>query len=203
MKNSKGENKRDQILALIRESWERRGMSPSVREITKSLGYRSPNAVQFHLRQLEESGLIARTSKQSRSIRLTQMPYGLQSAPLPLAGQVAAGALTEAIEHSEVVDLGGMFPAPQHFLLRVKGDSMIDAHICDGDLVVVKTQSRAPRGSIVVVRTDQDEATLKYWYPEKNRIRLQPANSQLQAIYVDSATVVGVVVGVVRQFPSR
>lgn len=203
MKNIKGENKRSQILTLIRESWERRGISPSVREITEALGYRSPNAVQFHLRQLEELGLIVRTSKQSRSIRLAQMPYGLQPSPLQLAGQVAAGALTEAVEQSETVDLGGLFPSPKHFLLRVQGDSMIDAHICDGDLVVVKSQSRAARGSIVVVRTEQDEATLKYWFPEKKRIRLQPANARLKPIYVDSATVLGVVVGVIRQFAAR
>jgi repressor LexA len=202
MTNERGRQRREKILSLIRAHWERHGLSPTVRELADALGYRSPHAIQFHLQQLEQEGLIERSSGQSRSIRLVSASYGMQAPPLPLAGTVAAGGLTEAVENQETVDLTGLFPAAQHFLLRVQGDSMVEAHICDGDLVVVKSQPRAKRGDIVVVRTDQDEATLKYWYPEKKRIRLQPANSQMKAIYVNSATIVGIVVGVIRSLKS-
>lgn len=198
MANQQGESRRQRILQLIRENWEKHGVSPTVRELADRLGYRSPHAIQFHLRQLAAQGLITRDQRRSRTIRLTDAPYGLQPPPLPLAGQVAAGNLTEAVENSDAVDLTSLFPAANHFLLQVRGDSMIEAHICDGDLVVVRKQTHARRGNIVVVRTDDHEATLKYWYPEKKRIRLQPANSRLQPIYVDSATVTGVVVGVIR-----
>ena len=112
--------------------------------------------------------------------------------------RVAAGGLMEAIEQEEAIDLGELWDGRGSFVLEVTGDSMIDAHIMDGDYVVVRQQSTADPGDIVVARTDEGEATLKYWFPEKNRIRLQPANKRLKPILVRDAQVIGVVVGVVR-----
>jgi repressor LexA len=118
---------------------------------------------------------------------------------LPLVGRVAAGVLHEAVEQRERIDFGAMFARRNQFVLEVRGDSMIDAQIVDGDYVVVKKQKVAQAGQMVVARTDEGEATLKYWFPEKQRIRLQPANAAMAPIYVRNAEVLGVVVGVVRK----
>jgi repressor LexA len=118
---------------------------------------------------------------------------------LPLAGRVAAGVLHEAIEQQERIDFGEMFAKRNQFVLEVHGDSMIDAQIADGDYVVIKKQKVAAPGQMVVARTADGEATLKYWFPEKQRIRLQPANAAMAPLYVREAEVLGIVVGVVRK----
>ncbi|MEC7565703.1 MAG: S24 family peptidase, partial [Planctomycetota bacterium] len=102
-------------------------------------------------------------------------------------------------EQDERVDFDGMFSSHDQFVLEVRGDSMIEAHIADGDYVVIKRQPHANSGEMVVAQTDEGEATLKYWYPEKNRVRLQPANAAMDPIYLSNVRVLGVVVGVVRQ----
>jgi repressor LexA len=117
---------------------------------------------------------------------------------MPLAGVVAAGLTTLAFEQGERIDFGQMFSKKSMFALKVKGDSMIDAHIEDGDYVVIKKQRTAHPGQMVIAQTPEGEATLKYWHPEANRIRLQPANSSMSPIYVKEASVLGVVVGVIR-----
>jgi repressor LexA len=114
-------------------------------------------------------------------------------------GTVAAGMTTLAFEQADRLDVGQMFSKKNMFALQVRGDSMIEAQISDGDYVIVKKQRTALPGQIVVAQTPEGEATLKYWFPEGNRIRLQPANSTMAPIYVREASVVGVVVGVVRQ----
>ncbi len=103
------------------------------------------------------------------------------------------------MEQTESIDLGEMLVREDRFALEVTGDSMIDALIADGDYVIVQKQSYAYPGQIVVAQTDEHEATLKFWFPENNRIRLQPANRAMQPIYVDNAQVKGVVIGVVRR----
>ncbi len=127
----------------------------------------------------------------------TENPDG--SGGLPLAGQIAAGVLHEAVEQDERIDFGEMFQADDLFVLKVKGDSMIEDQIADGDYVVIRKQNTAQRGQTVVALTDENEATLKRWYPEGKRIRLEPANSSMEPIYVTNASVLGVVVGVVRK----
>ena len=117
---------------------------------------------------------------------------------LPMAGMVAAGPTTLAFEQNDRVDFSEMFFKDDRFILRVSGDSMIDAHIADGDYVVIQKQSDAEPGQMVVAQTSDGEATLKYWYPESDRIRLQPANSMMEPIYVKDAKVIGIAVGVVR-----
>ncbi len=117
---------------------------------------------------------------------------------VPLRGRVAAGVLHEAVEQNERVDFEAMFAKKNYFVLHVNGDSMIDAQIADGDYVVIKKAREASAGQIVVAETDDGQATLKRWYPESNRIRLEPANSSMKAMYVKNAKVLGVLVGVVR-----
>jgi repressor LexA len=152
-----------------------------------------------HLKALERKGMITRERHMSRAIQLATEP--VHDRGLPLAGRIAAGVLHEAVEQNEVVDFSGMFDSKKRdlFVLQVHGDSMIDDHIADGDYVVIHRQRKARRGQIVVALTDENEATLKRWFPEKNRIRLEPANAQMKPIYVRNARIAGVVVGVVRK----
>ena len=185
------------VYEFIRDKIVNRGYGPTVREIGEEFGISSPNGVMCHLKALEKKGLIKRSPNKSRAIELTRTasrePLGL-----PLAGVVAAGQTTLAFEQDERIDFGTFFRGSSMFVLQVNGDSMIEAQIASGDYVVVKKQETAQMGQMVVARTDDGEATLKYWYPEQGRIRLQPANSSMKPIYVENATVVGVVVGVVR-----
>ena len=152
-----------------------------------------------HLKALEKKGLITREPNMSRAIQLAAEPIDDHS--LPLAGQIAAGVLHEAVEQNERVDFETLFdPADKNlFVLEVNGESMIEDQIADGDYVVVRRQRTARKGQIVVAITDEGEATLKRWFPEKNRIRLEPANSTMKPIFVRDAKVLGVVVGVVRK----
>ena len=138
-----------------------------------------------------------RSPNKSRAIELT--PEAVREAKgLPLAGCVAAGSTRLAFEQDERIDFNDFFQRPDLFVLTVSGDSMIEAQIADGDYVVVRRQSTAESGDMVVAQTEDGEATLKYWYPERHRIRLQPANSAMSPIYVKSVRVLGVVIGVVR-----
>ena len=161
-----------------------RGYGPTVREIGEHFEISSPNGVMCHLKALEKKGLIHRSPNKSRAIELTQEAIDAERG-LPLAGCVAAGATQLAFEQTERIDFGDFFNRPDLFVLTVSGDSMIEAQIADGDYVVVRRQSTAEPGEMVVARTEEGEATLKYWYPEKNRIRLQPANSSMEPIYVN------------------
>ena len=150
-----------------------------------------------HLKALEKKGLIFRHPNKSRAIELTEDEAEKEG--LPLVGTVAAGMTNLAFEQQDRVDFAAMFSRQDLFTLQVRGDSMIEAQIADGDYVVIKRQATAQAGEIVVAQTDDGEATLKYWYPEKDRVRLQPANSMMKPIFLKQASVVGVVVGVVRK----
>jgi repressor LexA len=187
------------VYEFVRDKIRNRGYGPSVREIGEEFGISSPNGVMCHLKALEKKGLITREPKMSRAIQLAAEPIWERG--LPLAGRIAAGVLHEAIEQDERVDFGELFDNRNEalFVLEVQGDSMIDDQIADGDYVVVRRQRTARRGQIVVALTDENEATLKRWYPEKKRIRLEPANAAMKPIYVKNARVLGVVVGVVRK----
>lgn len=185
-----------EVYDFIREKIRLRGYGPTVREIGAEFGISSPNGVMCHLKALEKKGLISREPNMSRAITMSESV----SAPgLPLAGRIAAGVLHEAIEQNERIDFGELFNADDLFVLEVSGDSMIDDQIADGDYVVIRKQETARRGEIVVALTPDNEATLKRWYPENGRIRLEPANKAMKPIYVKRARVLGVVVGVVRK----
>jgi repressor LexA len=187
------------VYEFIREKILDRGYGPTVREIGDHFQIRSPNGVMCHLKALEKKELIQREPNMSRAIRLSEP---LHHSGLPVKGRIAAGVLHEAIEREEEeVDFTELFNNDRRdlFVLEVDGDSMIEAQIASGDYVVVRRQSRAERGQIVVARTDDGEATLKRWYPERGRIRLEPANAKMKPIYVKNATIMGVVVGVIRK----
>lgn len=186
------------VYQFIREKIRERGYGPTVREIGTRFKISSPNGVMCHLKALEKKGMISRERYMSRAIMLAT-ESARSSASLPLRGRIAAGMLHEAVEQTERVDLAELFPADDVFLLEVQGESMIEDHIMDGDYVVVRRQNTAHRGDIVVALTDDNEATLKRWYPEGKRIRLEPANSSMAPIYVTNAKVLGVVTGVVRK----
>jgi len=188
-----------EVYEFIREKIRSRGYGPTVREIAEQFNIRSPNGVVCHLKALEKKGWIKRAPNMSRAIELVAEP--IRPRGFRLAGQIAAGVLHEAIEQDELVDFDEFFNPEDSdlFVLKVSGDSMIEDHIADGDFVVIRRQAAARSGQIVVAITDEGEATLKRWYPEKDRIRLQPANSQMKPIYVKNARVVGVVLGVVRK----
>ena len=189
------------IFDFIKDRVVGRGYGPTVREIGEHFKISSPNGVMCHLRALEKKGLLNRVRKHDRAIAraIEVAPEILaEEKGMPLAGTVAAGLTNLAFEQAERVDFGTMFSKKSYFALKVKGDSMIDASIADGDFVVVKKQRTAQSGQMVVAQTPEGEATLKYWHPEAHRIRLQPANSSMSPIYVKEASVLGVVVGVVR-----
>jgi repressor LexA len=185
-----------EVYEFIREKIRQRGYGPTVREIGTKFRISSPNGVMCHLKALEKKGLISREPNMSRAISVSQdspQPQGL-----PLLGRIAAGVLHEAVENTERLDLGDLFGGPDVFALKVHGDSMIEDQIADGDFVIVRQQETAEKGQIVVALTDENEATLKRWFPEGDRIRLQPANSSMEPIYVKDARIMGVVMGVVR-----
>lgn len=185
------------VYDFIRDKIVNRGYGPTVREIGENFDISSPNGVMCHLKALEKKGLIRRSPNKSRAIELTRAAKR-EPTGLPLAGVVAAGNTTLAFEQDERIDFSDFFRGSDMFVLRVNGDSMIEAQIADGDFVVVRKQQQAEPGQMVVAQTDEGEATLKYWFPEKDCIRLQPANSSMDPIYVENASVLGVVVGVVR-----
>jgi repressor LexA len=188
-----------EVYEFIRDKIVNRGYGPTVREIGAEFNISSPNGVMCHLKALEKKGLIKRSPNKSRAIELARGVGGDDEPGLPLAGEVAAGLTHLAFEQDERIDLGALFQKRNLFVLSVRGDSMIEAQIADGDYVVVKKQKTAEPGQMVVAQTPEGEATLKFWFPEAKRIRLQPANSTMEPIYVPRAEVLGVVVGVVRK----
>ncbi len=193
------------ILEVIHTFTADHGYPPSVREIGERVGLSSSSTVQSHLRTLERRGLISRDPTKPRALVALDGPVRTPAPPqheyavLPIVGRVAAGIPITAQENIE-----GEYVVPPEFarvlgafLLRVVGDSMINAAILDGDLLVVHPQPQADNGDIVVALLE-DEATVKRFYRESGRIRLQPENSTMQPIYADTITIVGKVKGVIR-----
>jgi repressor LexA len=189
------------VFEFIKDKVLSRGYGPTVREIGEHFKISSPNGVMCHLRALEKKGLLRRVRKHDRAIaRAIELAPEITASErgMPLPGSVAAGLTTLMFEQAERVDFGQMFSKKNLFALKVRGDSMIEAHITDGDYVIVKKQKTAQPGQLVVALTPEGESTLKFWFPEANRVRLQPANKEMQPLYIKDATVQGVVIGVVR-----
>ena len=187
-----------EIYDFLKEKIIKRGYGPTVREIGAQFGIRSPNGVMCHLKALEKKGLISRDPHMSRAIQLAEGATSRTS--LPLAGRIAAGSPLLAEEQRELVDFSSLFDSDDHFCLTVTGESMIEAQIAEGDFVVVRRQSTARDGDIVVALVDGEEATLKRYYRESNRVRLEPANSTMQPIYSNNVDILGIVVGVIRKY---
>src|SRR5262249_54124235 len=153
-----------------------------------------------HLKALQKKGLIHREPNMSRAIQLLEDPVSAQHMGLKLVGNIAAGQPIEAVEQDEVLTFSDWVEPGDKFALRVSGDSMIDEPITDGDYVIIRRQEQARDGQIVAVRDDDGEATLKKFYKDRNRIRLEPANKTMKPIFRDRVNVLGILVGVVRKY---
>ncbi|MFH1533025.1 MAG: transcriptional repressor LexA [Pseudomonadota bacterium] len=201
------------VLDCIRDALQRDGRPPTLREIGVEVGIRSTNGVSDHLKALEAKGYIDRTTGRSRGLRITEPGGGHATPPvtrrIPLLGRIAAGLPILADENVEreinvTDDFPGLASHRDLFALRVSGESMIGDGIFDGDLIFVTPTSIAAPGSIVVALID-DEATVKRYYPENGRIRLEASNPQMGPIHVTpeegrTAVIQGIVVGVYRKF---
>ena len=198
------------ILDYLHEYVDGHGYPPTVREIGEAVGLRSPSTVHAHLAQLERAGLLRRDPTKPRALELTDRPRPEHTEEpelrrLPLVGQIAAGGpllaeqnIEDYVAVPEPLSSGG-----EEFLLRVKGDSMVNAGILDGDIVVVQRRQDARNGEIVVALAGDDEsadeATVKRFFREDGRIRLQPENDALEPIYAPYVQILGKVVGVFRK----
>ena len=192
-----------EILDYLKEFIDERGYAPSLEEIGARFGLSSLATVHKHLMNLQEKGFIRRSWNRSRSVELVQTRAGGRSVDLPLLGYVAAGEPIEAVVGAETVtvpeDLVG---ARETYALRVRGSSMIDEQIRDGDLVVVEDRQVVRDGEMVVALLDGSDVTLKTFYREKSHVRLQPANETHAPIIArpEAVRVQGVVIGVIRRY---
>ena len=185
------------VLNFIREVISQRGVAPSVREIGEAVGLRSTSTVQYNLNALEKAGYIERDPNLKRTIRLAG--GSSKATPVPLLGTVTAGVpilAQEQIEEYIPVALGN---GGDYFALHVRGSSMINAHIIDGDIIIVEKTPVAENGDIVVALVG-DEATVKRFYKEKGHFRLQPENDDFEPIIVDELALLGRVVTVIRNY---
>jgi len=207
-KSNKATEKQLRVLNFVNEEINRNGYAPTVREICQALDLKSTSTVHGYLARLEKKGLIQKNALKPRTIRVVnkmnmaeQKFYtSKEMVDVPIVGKVTAGAPILAVENIE-----DSFPLPidfvgnsETFMLRVRGDSMIDAGILDGDLVLVRKQDTAKNGDIVVALIE-DEATVKKFYKEKGFIRLQPQNQFMQPIIVPTCSILGIVCGVFRK----
>ncbi len=192
-----------EILDFLNEFIEQHGYAPSLEEIGRRFGLSSLATVHKHLTNLQEKGFIRRAWNRSRSVELVPTRVGARALDLPLLGTVAAGVPIEAVVSSESVgvpeDLVGQRDA---YALRVRGNSMIDEQIRDGDIVIVEDRKTAANGEMVIALLNGTEVTLKKFYLAGRRIRLQPANPALEPLLVDAdqVRIQGVVVGVLRRY---
>lgn len=187
-----------EILSFIQDFIKEFGYSPSYREIGEHFGLRSTATVAEHVETLKEKGYIDAAERAARSLTLTEDPL-TEVIGIPLLGSIAAGSPIEAIRTSETIDIPHDMAGKNTFALRVRGQSMIDDAILDGDYVIIEATSHVRDGEIVVALLDDGTVTLKRIYREANRIRLQPANKTMQPIYVQQVTVQGRVKGVIRR----
>ncbi|MBU8877928.1 transcriptional repressor LexA [Bacillus sp. FJAT-29790] len=200
-------SKRQQdILSFIKDEVRLKGYPPSVREIGVAVGLASSSTVHGHLARLESKGLIRRDPTKPRAIEILDLDDSAQTpnykvVNVPIVGKVTAGLPISAIENVEEY-----FPLPERlapsdehvFMLEIMGESMIEAGILDGDHVIVKQQNTANNGDIIVAMTEDDEATVKRFFKEKDHIRLQPENSTMEPIILSNVSILGKVIGVFR-----
>ncbi|MGI6324496.1 MAG: transcriptional repressor LexA [Bacilli bacterium] len=198
--------RQNEILQYIKKYIASHGYPPTVREIGKAIGLSSPATIHSHLKNLELGGYIKKNETKNRALELLVKNEFIETkdnvVDVPLLGMVTAGSPIEAIERpNEFFSLPiNLIPLKKEvFTLLVSGDSMINAGIYDGDIVIVQRQSVANNGDIVVAMTDDNTVTLKTFYKEKNYFRLQPENNQLEPIFLDSVTILGKAIGLYRK----
>src|SRR5690348_15130031 len=199
-----------QVYDFLQEFIQRNGYSPSFEEIGQGLGLSSLATVHKHISNLEKKGLLKRDYNRSRSIDILpvrgifrrQAPKAPPDIALPLMGRIAAGQPIEAVENPETISLGDITRSKDVFVLQVKGESMKDEHIVDGDYVLVEKTNTARDGEIVVALVEGTDATLKRLYREGANIRLQPSNATMKPIVVPARSVQlqGRVIGILRKY---
>lgn len=208
-------HRKQRIIDYIAATLRARGYPPSVREIAQAVDLASTSAVHHHLEVLEKEGYLERGATRSRALRLTPhaaLHAGLTSELLPqvgdqpshilpVVGEIAAGGPIEAyMDASETLAVPEFLaPAGDAYVLRVRGDSMIDAHIQDGDFVVIRPQQTAHNGDIVVAQVEENAVTLKRFFKESGRVRLQPANETYPPQYYPDVLIQGKLIGVIRR----
>jgi repressor LexA len=194
-----------EILSYLSGYAEVNGYAPSFEEIASQFNYNSLATVHEHLTNLERKGYIKRSYNESRAIEILPSEVYQRAVELPLLGLVAAGAPIEAITHGETMAVpdGFLRKNGSHYVLRVRGDSMIDDHIKDGDFVVVNDRQSVDNGEMVIALLNNSGATVKRYYRERDgRIRLQPSNDTMNPLFVheDDVRIQGIVVGVLRRY---
>jgi len=193
-----------EILDYVASHIAREGYAPTIEEIGDNFGLSSLATVHKHLANLQEKGLIKRAWNRSRALELVPTEMTVRAVELPLMGRVAAGSPIEAVQSTETIWVPeDMVGRGNTYVLQVKGESMIEEQIRDGDYVIVEDRDTARDGEMVIALLDGENVTLKKMYREAgDRIRLQPANSQMDPLYVDAARmrIQGVVIGVLRKY---
>jgi len=199
-------HRQKEIHAFLDTYARKHGVVPTYEEIRRHFGFRSYNAVFKHLKQLEARGYLSSRWENRRQAYSLREPEAWSTAavPLPLLGRVAAGKPIEALEDPDTVDVPESFLGTgEHFALRVRGDSMVEDGIHDGDLILVREQARADNGQTVVALID-GEATVKRFHQKGRTVELRPANARLEPLKLDArkVTIRGVVVGLLRKYDS-
>lgn len=193
-----------QVLDFVARHIERRGYAPTLEEIGEHFGLSSLATVHKHLANLQSKGLVKRENHRSRALELVPAAVAVRAIEVPLLGRVAAGIPIEAVTSPETISIPeDMLGRGETYVLQVRGDSMIDEQIRDGDYVIVESRKSARDGEMVIALLDDDRVTLKKLYREGGgRVRLQPANARLKPLYVegDALRVQGVVIGVLRRY---
>ena len=185
-----------EIVEVIAGYRRKNGVPPTMDEIADAM-HLNKKTVYEHLQRLRSRGVLTWRRYEARSIKILQNP----AAAVPFYGYIAAGAPIEAVPLGEEIDVSEMLSSDREsFVLQVRGNSMIDEHIRDGDYVIIERRDHADNGETVVALLEDGEATLKKFYRETGRIRLQPANPDMKPIYVKDVKVQGVVIGVVRKY---
>lgn len=199
--------RQDEILTFIKKYTATHGYPPAIREICKGVGLSSPATVHAHIKNLEKAGYLKNETNKFRTIELLVENEYLEKAEdvikVPLLGKITAGNPIEAIERpNEFFDLpANLIPAKETiFTLKVSGESMINAGIFDGDIVIIQKQSTARNGDIIAAMTEEGEVTLKTFYKEKDHIRLQPENNTMEPFIFKNITVLGKAIGLYRKF---
>ncbi len=200
--NRHASERQQEIFRYIKEFLLEKGYPPSVREIGNAVGLKSSSTVHGYLEKLESSGMIKRDPTKPRAIDiLDEKPWG-KNTPVPLIGTVTAGVPILAEENIQEIfsfPQGLIGTQDKTFMLKVQGDSMIQAGIFDGDFILVRQQDDAQDGDIVAALISNDTATVKRFFREKNCIRLQPENDTMEPFYMENVTILGKVIGVYRQ----
>jgi len=201
-KHTRLTKKQAEVLCFVREYVAAHEYAPSYREIASGLKVASPATVFEHVQALKEKGFISGEGHAARALELSRKVSFLRKAvQLPLVGRIAAGTPIEALEEREEITIPvELLPHLNCFVLRVKGDSMVDDGILDGDFVVVERNFYPRNGDLVVALLDNDYATLKRYYREKDRIRLQPANRRMNPLFVTNPAIQGIVRAVLRRY---